>query len=58
MRKLAILTVALLAALSAGVLAVATGSGSSHREAPLTSLDPTADNTDVYAFVANDAPGR
>ena len=32
MRKLAILTVALLAALSAGVLAVTAGSGSSHRE--------------------------
>ena len=26
------------------------------REAPLTSLDPTADDTDVYAFTANDAP--
>ncbi|HEY0363774.1 MAG TPA: DUF4331 domain-containing protein, partial [Solirubrobacteraceae bacterium] len=57
MRKLAILTVALLAALSAGVLAVTAGSGSSHREAPLSSLDPTADDTDVYAFVAPDAPG-
>lgn len=30
--------------------------GSSHREAPLTALDPTGDNTDVYAFVAGDAP--
>ena len=57
MRKLAILTVALLAALSAGVLAVTAGSGSSHREAPLSALDPTADDTDVYAFVAPDAPG-
>ena len=57
MRKLAILTVALLAALSAGVLAVTAGSGSSHREAPLSSLDPTGDDTDVYAFVAPDAPG-
>ena len=57
MRKLAILTVALLAALSAGVLAVTAGSGSSHREAPLSALDPTGDDTDVYAFVAPDAPG-
>jgi hypothetical protein len=57
MRKLAILTVALLAALSAGVLAVTAGSGSSHREAPLSSLDPTADDTDVYAYVAPDAQG-
>jgi hypothetical protein len=31
--------------------------GSSHREAPLTSIDPTADDTDLYAFTANDAPG-
>ena len=31
--------------------------GSSHREAPNISLDPTADNTDVYAFTAKDAPG-
>ncbi len=25
---------------------------SSHREAPLISLDPAADNTDIYAFVS------
>ncbi|MGI9119759.1 MAG: DUF4331 domain-containing protein [Acidimicrobiales bacterium] len=29
---------------------------SSHREAPLISKDPVADNTDVYAFVPPDAP--
>src|SRR5438552_1959290 len=29
---------------------------SSHREAPLISEDPLADNTDVYAFVSPDAP--
>ncbi|HLM61132.1 MAG TPA: DUF4331 domain-containing protein, partial [Pyrinomonadaceae bacterium] len=28
---------------------------SSHREAPLTSLDPYADNTDVYAFRSSEA---
>src|ERR1700730_7522059 len=28
----------------------------SHREAPLISADPLADNTDVYAFVSPDAP--
>ena len=28
---------------------------SSHREAPLISEDPVADNTDVYAFVSPDA---
>src|SRR3954447_10087039 len=30
--------------------------GSSHREAPLISGDPRADNTDTYAFVSPDAP--
>ena len=29
---------------------------SSHREAPLISQDPVADNTDTYAFVSPDAP--
>lgn len=29
---------------------------SSHREAPLISVDPQADNTDLYAFVTPDAP--
>src|SRR5947199_8557529 len=29
---------------------------SSHREAPLISQDPAADNTDVYAFVSPDKP--
>jgi hypothetical protein len=55
-RKLTRITAAVLAALAAGLVAVAVGSGSSHREAPLTALDPTADNTDVYAYVAKDAP--
>jgi hypothetical protein len=56
MRRFSLLAAALLAALTAGVLVVALGSGSSHREAPLSSMDPTADDTDVYAFVAPDAP--
>src|SRR5437870_12370004 len=54
MRKLAL---ALPAAAAALLVAVSIGAGSSHREAPNTALDPTADDTDVYAFVANDAPG-
>jgi hypothetical protein len=57
MRRLHVLAAALVAALTAGILMVAVGSSSSHREAPLTSLDPTADDTDVYAFTADDAPG-
>src|SRR4029077_17931322 len=32
------------------------GQASSHREAPLISNDPQADNTDVYAFLSPDAP--
>jgi hypothetical protein len=38
-------------------LSVVTGvNASSHREAPLISQDPVADNTDVYAFVSPDKP--
>ena len=33
------------------------GDASSHRDAPLITEDPTADNTDVYAFVSPE-PGR
>jgi hypothetical protein len=49
-------------ALAAGIAAVALRGGpanvqaSSHREAPLISQDPTADNTDLYAFVSPDKP--
>jgi hypothetical protein len=32
------------------------GRASSHREAPLISNDPQADNTDVYALVSPDKP--
>ena len=51
MRKLT-----LVAALAALVVAVPLSSGSSHREAPLTAIDPTGDDTDLYAFTAKDAP--
>src|SRR5262249_42092354 len=37
-------------------IAVSLSFGSSHREAPLSALDPTADDTDIYAFVSPDAP--
>jgi Domain of unknown function (DUF4331) len=52
MKKLILAAVA-----AASALVVALSFGSSHREAPLTSIDPTGDDTDVYAFTANDAPG-
>jgi len=55
MRKPFVLITALLGAIVAVALVVGMSFGSSHREAPLTSIDPTADNTDVYAFVAPDA---
>ena len=56
--------IALVGALLTAVLAAALvrgggpeeGVASSHREAPVISEDPTADNTDVYAFVSPDRP--
>jgi hypothetical protein len=47
----------LFALVAAALVAAALSFGSSHREAPNTAQDPTADDTDVYAFTANDAPG-
>lgn len=46
------------AVIAAAAIAVALSFGSSHREAPLTALDPTADDTDIYAFVAPDATDK
>jgi Domain of unknown function (DUF4331) len=45
----------IVAALVAIGIAVPLSLGSSHREAPLSSIDPTADDTDVYAYTAKDA---
>ena len=45
----------LLVALLAG-FQMLPGRASSHREAPLISQDPMADNTDLYAFVSPDRP--
>src|ERR1051325_3883795 len=42
--------VALMAALMVGGPSLKSAQASSHREAPLTKLDPTGDNTDVYVF--------
>jgi hypothetical protein len=62
MRKLAfVLLAAAAVTVVAAVLATRGGSpeaarASSHREAPLISQDPTADNTDLYAFVSPDKP--
>ena len=46
------------AALIAALVAVSFSAGSSHREAPNITNDPAADNTDTYAFTANDAPDK
>src|SRR3989440_5398193 len=62
MRKGLLLVLAFGAAVLVVVAAVArgpapvAGTASSHREAPLISQDPTADNTDLYAFVSPDKP--
>src|SRR5438270_5086251 len=62
MRKGLLLVLAFGAAVLVVVTAVArgpapaAGTASSHREAPLISEDPTADNTDLYAFVSPDKP--
>ena len=50
-RKLAVLATVTAAAAIAASLALS----SSHREAPNIMLDPSADNTDVYAWTAKDA---
>src|SRR5437899_9401740 len=50
--RLTFLGVALLAGLAA-----APAGASSHSEAPGTSKDRLIDDTDLYAFVADDAPG-
>jgi hypothetical protein len=47
---------AVVAAAFTGVLGPSLAGASSHREAPLISDDPAADNTDLYAFVSPDAP--
>jgi uncharacterized protein DUF4331 len=57
MRRTHVISAAVSAALLAAALVASMVFGSSHREAPAILADPTADNTDVYAFTAKDAPG-
>jgi hypothetical protein len=47
---------AAVAAAFVGAIGPSNAGASSHREAPLISDDPAADNTDVYAFVSPDKP--
>src|SRR5262245_28670055 len=56
-RPLAVVgSLALTVGVLAGTMLAPAASASSHREAPSISNDPTADNTDLYAFVSPDAP--
>src|SRR5450432_1381683 len=48
--------VALVAAVVMAFGVVSPAFASSHREAPLIASDPTADSTDLYAFVSPDKP--
>ena len=62
MKKAALAAAALGAVTISALAAAVVGSGpsagtaSSHREAPLISEDPSADNTDLYAFRSPDKP--
>src|SRR5436305_8099242 len=62
MKKVILLLVVAGAAAAAIAVALArgpppqAGKASSHREAPLISEDPSADNTDLYAFRGPDKP--
>lgn len=55
-RVLAVLTATATAAGGAALLGPGSSSASSHREAPYIITDPSADNTDTYAFVSPDDP--
>jgi hypothetical protein len=59
MRRIAVLVLLLGAALAAVLVrgpSPESSTASSHREAPLISNDPVADNVDVYAFVSPNRP--
>ena len=49
-RRRTILVILAVAAMILSALIPSSTDGSSHREAPLISEDPTADNTDLYAW--------
>jgi Domain of unknown function (DUF4331) len=62
MKRMALAFLVVLGVAAAVTVALARGpapqasQASSHREAPLISQDPAADNTDLYAFVSPDRP--
>src|SRR4030095_158298 len=56
LRKLTLIAVIALLVTAPMIFEYQSVSASSHREAPLISQDPLADNTDLYAFVSPDRP--
>ncbi len=56
MRKIGIVGTLGLALIIASLSVMMVAQGSSHREAPLISMDPTVDTTDVYFFRSPDQP--
>jgi len=55
-RKILLVAVIVVLVAAPFISQFASVSASSHREAPLISQDPLADNTDLYAFVSPDRP--
>ena len=56
LRKISIVAVIALIVTASLISEFGSVAASSHREAPLISQDPLADNTDLYAFVSPDKP--
>src|SRR5437016_3934229 len=56
LRKMFLIAVLALVVTAPLITEFSSVSASSHREAPLISQDPAADNTDLYAFVSPDRP--
>src|SRR2546427_6507796 len=56
LRKMFLIAVLALVVTAPLITEFSSVSASSHREAPLISQDPLADNTDLYAFVSPDRP--
>ena len=55
-RRMRVVLPAVVAGVALALSGLVISGASSHREAPLISQDPVADNTDTYAFVSPDQP--
>ena len=56
LRRVRVVIPALAVGIALAISGLVVSGASSHREAPLISQDPVADNTDTYAFVSPDDP--